>query len=61
MTFIVRRKDPPTYPGAKTWWQTVAHRDTREEAEVAKELLKRLAKPGTGWWVGEENQEPENV
>jgi hypothetical protein len=59
--FIIRRKDPPAYAGAKTWWQTVAHRDTLREAQEAMQTLKRFAKPGTGWWCGEEKENPEET
>ncbi len=56
MRFIVRRKDPPAYPGAETRpWQTVARRKTLKEAREAMEALKKFTKlKGTVWWCGEE-------
>lgn len=38
MSFIVRRKDPPQFVGATTYWITVAHHETREDAEEAKKF-----------------------
>jgi hypothetical protein len=60
MSFIVRRKDPPVYEGAKTFWITVGHRDTEEEAKQLKATLKKFSKPGTAFWYGEENKEEKN-
>jgi len=61
MPFIVRRKDPPAYPGAKTYWETLARRTTLEEAKKAMAILKSYTKDNTVWWCGEEtiNAEPE--
>jgi hypothetical protein len=56
VNFVVRRKDPPAYEGAKTFWQTVATRKTLAEANKAKDALKKISKPGTVFWAGEEKE-----
>lgn len=59
--FIIRRLDPPHWEGAKQYWQTVARRDTRTEAEEIARVLDRFSKPGTKFWVGEENETPKET
>lgn len=54
--FIVRRKDPPVYEGAKTFWITVARRKTLKEVQEAKEVFRKISKPGTKFWCGEEKE-----
>jgi hypothetical protein len=60
MSFIIRRKDPPVYEGAKTFWITVGHRDTEEEAKKLIATLKKISKKGTAFWQGEERKEESN-
>ena len=57
MSFIIRRKDPPIYEGAKTFWQTVGRRKTEEEAKQLIVTLKKISKKGTAFWYGEEKEE----
>ena len=57
MSFIVRRKDPPIYEGAETFWITVGRRDTSGEAEKLVTTLKKISKKGTAFWYGEEKKE----
>ena len=60
MSFIVRRKDPPIYEGAKTFWITVGHRATEEEAKQLIATLKKISKKGTAFWYCNENIDEEN-
>lgn len=60
MSIIIRRKDPPVYEGAKTFWITVGHRDTFVEADDLIKTLKKISKPGTAYWRGEEQEENNN-
>lgn len=57
MSFIVRRKDPPVYEGAKTFWITVGHRETEEEAKQLIVTLRKISKKGTAFWSGNEEKE----
>lgn len=60
MSFIIRRKDPPAYEGAKTYWQTVGHRDKPEEAKELIATLKKISKKGTAFWWGDEEKQKES-
>jgi hypothetical protein len=59
MSIIIRRKDPPVYEGAKTFWITVGHRETEEEAKQLIATLKKISKAGTAFWYGEEEKKDE--
>ena len=56
MAFVIRRKDVPVYEGAKTFWQTVAHRKTAKEARENMAALRKFSKTGTRFWYGEEKE-----
>ena len=57
MSIIIRRKDPPVYESAKTFWITVGHRETEEEAKQLITTLKKISKKGTAFWYGDEEKE----
>ena len=59
--WIIRRKDPPAWEGAKTFWITVAKRETEQEAKNARDAFKKISKTGTLFWIGEEKENEQST